>query len=96
MGKAADHKQQIFQVFSIISTKPSLVPKPFSFWLSPVVFICTKTFMLLQSWPPDFFFSVQKLLYISLSISNYILCLMPHLRSKCAFFQRQAVKLQAG
>lgn len=44
MGKAADHKQQIFQVFSIISTKPSLVPKPFSFWLSPVVFYLHQDF----------------------------------------------------
>lgn len=78
--------------FSSVITKPSFVPKLFSFWLSLVVFIYTKTSMLLQSYPPDFFFSVQKLI----CIYNYILHLMPHLRSKHASFQRQAVELQAG
>lgn len=37
------------------------------------------------------FFFVHKLINI-----NYILHFMPHLRSKCAFYQRQVVKLQAG
>lgn len=88
--ETTDHKPQIFQASSSIITKPSSITKLFSFWFSLVVFICTKTFMLLQSWPPDFFFSVQKLIY------NYILCLMSHLRSKLALFQRKVVKLQAG
>lgn len=37
------------------------------------------------------FFSVHKLINF-----NYMLHFMPHLRSKCALYQRQVVKLQAG
>lgn len=59
--------------------------------LSPsllVAFICTN-FHITASLLIFFFFSVHKLINI-----NYILHFMPHLRSKCAFYQRQVVKVR--
>lgn len=64
---------------------PDLSPS-LHWWL-----LSAPTFMLLPLISFFFFFPVHKLTNI-----NYIWHFMPHLRWKCAFYQRQVVKVQVG